>query len=337
MSLQVRSERNTDGRRGSILLETAFVVPLLIAAGLFLYYLAYVYVVYNCVSDAMYRTGNFFAKYALLYHENVVEKMDNSLSDQIYGSVEQVLGEGDRALLQNNFAAVRNLLLYGDDVLYRFAADTVFKYYFERNPVYDKLPEGIDWDFGQSAFYNGNEEFFLHGEFSIPVRIPFCEWLISGFSFEKTLGCRAFLEGNMPAYATAAQNGNIWALSNFQRGEAVQSLYGRNLPPFFPDVDFYRDGTVGTIRSIDHTKKYYTDQNAFRNVLCKLVSQLHDFNGASYGETVIDPVSIRTRELILVFPENDFSAGQQAVINELTLRCNRMGVGLKIERYQRSE
>ena len=72
-------------------------------------------------------------------------------------------------------------------------------------------------------------------------------------------------------------------------------------------------------------------------MLCKLVSQLHDFNGASYGETVIDPVSIRTRELILVFPENDFSAGQQAVINELTLRCNRMGVGLKIERYQRSE
>ena len=28
-------------------METAFVVPLLIAAGLFLYYLAYVYVVYN--------------------------------------------------------------------------------------------------------------------------------------------------------------------------------------------------------------------------------------------------------------------------------------------------
>lgn len=268
MSLQVRSERNTDGRRGSILLETALVVPLLIAAGLFLYYLAYVYVVYNCVSDAMYRTGNFFAKYALLYHENVVEEMDNSLSDQIYGSVEQVLGEGERALLQNNFTAVRNLLLYGDDVLYRFAADTVFKYYFERNPVYDKLPEGIDWDFERSAFYNGNEEFFLHGEFSIPVRIPFCEWLISGFSFEKTLGCRAFLEGDMPGLRNGSAERKYMGFVEFSEGRGRTVAVREKSSPFFPGRGFLsgRDGWDNT-KYRSHQKILYRSERVSERVM----------------------------------------------------------------------
>lgn len=233
MSLKVKLQPVTDRNRGSIVLETALAVPVLIAAGLFLYYLAYAYVTYNCVSHAMYQTGDFFAKYALLYHENAVEKLDNSLSDQLYGSIEQVMRGEDRSFLQNGLFDFRQLLLYGDDILYRFISEKVFLYYLEKNPVFHKVPGDIDWNFGNSTFYNGNEEFLLHGRFSIHIGIPFCEKLVSGFSFEKTLCCRAFLEGDMPDYAMTAQDGTIWTLTNFQRGEAIQSLYGRNLPPFF--------------------------------------------------------------------------------------------------------
>lgn len=94
---------------------------------------------------------------------------------------------------------------------------------------------------------------------------------------------------------------------------------------------------MGIIRSLDHTKKYYKDRDAFRNVLYQLASRINNFSGASYGDTAIAPAAIRKRALILVLPENDLSAEQQAVLDAFSLHCMDMGVALKVERYQRSE
>lgn len=335
MSLREKLNPVINCRRGSVMLETALVIPVLIAVGLFLYHLAYLFVTYNCVSEAMYRTGDFFAQYALLYHENGIEKMEDNFSD-ILASIGGMFENEEKDSWWNQFFDHRKILLFGDDVLYQFAAEQIFENYLSAHPVFEKLPGAFSWQFGSSTFYNGNEEFLLHGKFFIKFNIPFCEWLISGFSFEKTLRCRAFLEGDMPDYADSEEADSIWLLSNFQRGKAIQSLYGRNLPTFFPEIDYFRDGTVGSIRSIDHTKKTYADSEIFRMVLNKILVQIADFSGASYGDTVIEPYMIRKRELILVLPENALSAVQETVLRAFERDCKDRGVILKIERYQRS-
>lgn len=334
MQFREKSRWNIKRDCGSVSLETALLIPVFLAVGLFFYYLAYVFVAYNCVSDAMYRTGTFFAKYAQLYHENAVERAEEKLSDLIYGSVLE--GQAGTEITENlPLPEFRTMLLYGDDMMYRNAAERLFRYYFEKNRLVKILPGTLTWDFRESTFYNGNEEFCLHGEFSFRVSVPFCRSLLSGFSFEKTLRCRAFLEGDTP-YSETDQTESVWDLSNFRRGKVLQSLYGRNLPNFFPDIDFFREGTVGTIRSIDHTKKYYESSECFAFVLEKLLKQLRDFEGASYGNININTSDIRRRELILIFPENTFSAEQQAVLEKFETKCTKNGISLVIERYQRS-
>ena len=307
---------------GSVTLEAALCVPVMLAVFLFLYGILEMFLLYNCVSKAMYDTVDFAASYGVLYHENGVNKLEKKLQDKL-----------------SDYLDVSLFLTYGDDLFYEEAAETLFTYKLEQNSVYQRFfRDRLQYNFTGSRFFNGNAEIIFRGHFRCDYAVPFLNSLLRGFSLEKTVICNAFTEGITPEFAADGQEPeSVWSLSNFERGRILQEKYGRNLPQFFPVIDYYRDGTAGIIRSINHTLSSYQDDSVLERVLDELYTALLAFDGSSYAGVTVKGDRIYGRSIILIFPEDEFTAGQQAVVERFVNLCGRRGVWVTIERYERTD
>lgn len=309
-------------RKGTVTLEAALCAPVLLAAFLFLYGLLEMFLLYNCVSKAMYDTVDVAASYGVLYHKNGVNKLEKKLQDKL-----------------SDYLDLSLLLPYGDDLFYEEAAEQLFTYKLEQDAVYRRFFRGrLQYEFTGSRFFNGNAEIVFKGRFQCDYAVPFLESLLKGFVLEKTVTCNAFTEGTTPEFAAGGQETNsIWSLSNFERGKILQEKYGRNLPQFFPVIDYYRNGKAGIIRSINHTLPSYRDDRVLERVLDELYTALLDFEGGSYAGTTVQGDGILEREILLIFPEDDFTAGQQAVVERFVNICRGRGVNVTVERYGRTD
>lgn len=305
-------------KKGSVTLEAALCVPVMMAVFLLLYGLLEMFLLYNCISKAVYDTADIAASYGMLYHKNGIDKLEKHLQDKLSQYVDFSL-----------------FFTYGDDLLYQKMAENIFVHYLEQDPVYQRFFQGrVRYDFSGSRFYNGNSEVVLNGHFLCDYTIPFMDSLFKGFALSKTVLFDTFTEGVTPDFSTEApETESIWSLSNFERGKLFQEKYGRNLPQFFPIIDYYQHGTAGIIRSINHTLKTYQDDKMLEQVLDQLSKELLGFQGASYGGVTVKGERISKREILLIFPEDDFTSGQQAVVDRFVGICRGIGIDVTIERY----
>ena len=69
-------------------------------------------------------------------------------------------------------------------------------------------------------------------------------------------------------------------------------------------------------------------------VLDQLSKDLLDFQGASYGGVIVEGERITKREILLIFPEDDFTTGQQAVIDRFVSICRSSRINVIVERYE---
>ena len=311
-----------DTNKGSVTLEAAFCVPVLIAVFLFMYGILEMFLLYNCISKAMYETADLASSYSVLYHENGIAKLEKTLQDKLSAYVDTSL-----------------LLSYGDNLLYQEAAEKIFTHKLEQDAVYQRFFAGrVQSDFSHSEFFDQSSEITLKGSFQCDYAIPFVNSLLKGFSFHKTLRFQAFTEGTTMEFDDSEQETeSVWSLSNFERGKRLQEKYGRNLPQFFPTIDYYQSGTAGMIRSINHTLKTYQDTKTLEKVLNGLYEDLVAFDGGTYGGTAVKGDRISRREIILIFPEDDFTDGQQTVVDRFVNSCQGKGVMVTVERYQRTD
>ncbi len=296
-------------KQASVTLEAALAVSVLISVFLLLYGLLESFLLYNCVSKAVYETASFASSYGLLYHEKGIGRLGHSIQNQL--SEKLNLGP-----VLSKYINAPSVLTYGDDFVYSKAAEEIFENRLKQQSVYKRFFSGrVEWSLEDSRFFNGNDEFLIRGSFSCSYHIPLMERFLKGFTFQKSVKGRAFIEGTTPDIALDKKEDlSIWKLSNFERGQKLQERYGRNLPRFFPVIDYFKDGTAGMIRSINHTLKSYQEENAFRQTLEDLFDELLQFNGASYGNAAVEDSDIQKRELKLIFPEDAFSPVQSDII-----------------------
>lgn len=306
-------------KKGSVTLEAALCVPIMMTMFLLLYGLLEMFLLYNCISKAMYETADMAASYGVLYHRNGIDKLEKHLQDKLSQYVDLSL-----------------FFPYGDDLLYQKTAENIVVHYLEQDPVYQRFFRGrVRYDFSGSRFYNGNSEVVLKGHFLCDYTIPFMDSFLKGFALSKTVLFDSFTEGVTPDFSTeTSETESIWSLSNFERGKLLQEQYGRNLPQFFPIIDYYQHGTAGIIRSINHTLKTYQDDRMLEQVLDQLSKELLGFQGASYGGIIVEGERITKREILLIFPEDDFTSGQQAVVDRFVGICRGIGIDVTIERYE---
>ncbi len=323
----MKSRLLTD-KKGALTIEAAFTIPFVIAVFIICFALIDSYMAYNCASKAMYKTAQTMSKYAVLYHTNGVEKMTNAIKEKV--------GDGINLGKVSEYLNTDTVLRFGTDKLYEFAADKMFAANLEEDETYNKYYKNrLKWKFSNSNFYHGNNDISLTGEFTCDYDIPFLGWLVKGIKFRKNVCVGCFTDGL--ATEGIGENGeSIWNLSNFERGKKIEELFGGNLPHFFPVADYYDHGMVMSILSINHTKETYQSDAALRKTLEDFAKKLYNFNGGEYKGTVIPEGSIISREIKLVFPEDDFTSSQQNVIDNFITHANNMGIRVTIERYQKT-
>lgn len=125
---------------------------------------------------------------------------------------------------------------------------------------------------------------------------------------------------------------DIWEKDNFSRGTAFREMYGGNLPFNYPVISGFSDGKATMIKSIDTTSPYYGDIAVLNKVLKGYIDDLAGFDGAKWGETVISPGDIHSKELIVVIPENGDASCKMA-IEEMRSYAQEKGIVLRIETY----
>lgn len=102
---------------------------------------------------------------------------------------------------------------------------------------------------------------------------------------------------------------NIWSLSNFQRGKAIESEFGSNLPEFFPVIDIfdYVSGQCVMIASIDTSSPGNRNYEYFKKQVYSLAKKLSEFEGGEADNIRITSDMITARKLLLIVPDNNFT------------------------------
>lgn len=315
-------------KKGALTVEAAVILPFMIAVFIVCFALIDSYLAYNCASKAMYNTAKAMSEYAVLYHTNGIEKLTNAIKEKA--------GDGINLGKVSEYINTDTVLRFGTDKLYGFAAEKIFQSNIENDDTYNRyFKNRLKWKFSKSDFYHGNNDISLTGEFTCDYDIPFLGGLIKGIRFKKNVLVAAFTDGK--ATEGIGENGDsVWNLSNFERGKKIEELFGGNLPHFFPVADYYDNGMIMSILSINHTKQTYQSPAALKKTLEDFAQKVYNFNGGEYKGTVIPEGSVIAREIKLVFPEDDFTPAQESVINSFIQKANGMGIRVTVERYQKT-
>jgi hypothetical protein len=132
---------------------------------------------------------------------------------------------------------------------------------------------------------------------------------------------------------------SVWMMSNFERGIKLRSIFGANLPPTYPTIAIWSNGTATSIKSIDLTAPEYNQEGHLKRKVRGYITALARFQGTpnGFGESniIITPEDIKERKIIIVIPENSPSN----VYNELqacVVTASENNVQVQINRYGNS-
>ena len=127
---------------------------------------------------------------------------------------------------------------------------------------------------------------------------------------------------------------NVWMLDNLERGRTLRIRNGGNLPMGYPVIAAYREGHAMAIRSMDTTSRSFQSEATVYRELCDEIDLLAAFNGTDkpWGSSRIwiKPGEIRHRELLLVIPVNPIGAETQYGIDKAKAYARQQEILLSI-------
>ena len=129
-------------------------------------------------------------------------------------------------------------------------------------------------------------------------------------------------------------DGDIWGLDNFRRGEGFRDLFGSNLPKTYPVIDNFENGNATSFKSIDLTAPYYKSKSKITKSIKNDIDQLSAFKG---GEKTIDGKkykvdNISGKTLKVIIPSNSPKDRKEAV-TALKEYAKSKGVKLEVKEY----
>jgi len=108
--------------------------------------------------------------------------------------------------------------------------------------------------------------------------------------------------------STDESSDTIWKTDNFTRGIYFEEQYGANLPHTFPTINYYEDGEVGLITSMDLNRSTYSTSSSITSRMMEQIDRISSFNGASANingsRYQVDGNSITSRRVTFVIPED---------------------------------
>ncbi|NTV91284.1 MAG: hypothetical protein HGA22_13145, partial [Clostridiales bacterium] len=124
---------------------------------------------------------------------------------------------------------------------------------------------------------------------------------------------------------------------NFTRGKKLREIFGGDLPPTFPVLSGFKDGTALMIKSMDITAWSFSNEREVTDTIIGYVKLLSNYKGQEEpwgsGDITISPADIKNKKLILILPENEAAAEIEQALEKCVEKALSYGVELKIERY----
>ncbi len=313
--------RNTARTQGSVLVETAILMPLVLVVLLTFVRLLQILAVQNCVEQATFKAAQLLRKYGIVYHTYGVSRLENVLLDQL---------EID---LRDSFVDLRGYMEAGTDLLYEEVACRIVNYYLQRDSLVQK---------GYVA-YSGlsckGSTFFHHNEdIELSVRCFACSFVPVG----TRLRFRVWVRGDSPTVSLTESGVSVWTFHNFTRGRILRDIFGGDLPYDYPVIASFKNGEACMIKSIDITQSSYQNPDRLTAEIRSMIDKLADFQGTEDNSRVEDSLrisaaSIQTRRLLLIFPTNPMRPEQTtAISNVLTTYSVAKDVQVEIQLFQES-
>jgi hypothetical protein len=193
-------------------------------------------------------------------------------------------------------------------------------------------------DFSQSSFLSDrNEKIDLVVQYKIhlPLPVPF----LPDVEITQRATVKAWMGGDETSGVLDGSEGteDLWSLTNFQRGRKVRTIFGANLPSNFPVIAKYSGGKAVMIKSMDMTAATYQKGDNAEKLLKSYTRELAGFKGQKEpwgGEKiVIDPADIKSRELLLVIPQNPLSEANEKLLASIVRDAEAKGITLVVKRY----
>lgn len=303
--------------KGSVTIEATIIIPMFIFIFFIIIGMLRLILLYNCVSNAMYKTANLAYNYGIIYHENGIDLLSDTIKNRIGDSLN-----------------ITPLISYAEDKLYQSMFGSYFETKLNEDSVYKELfKDKVSWNFNGTGFYN-NDELLLTGTFKYNILLPFQNKLSNGISFNKTIRIKILTTGSSYMKQSNTENSSVWQLSNFERGKIIESEFNSNLPEYFPVIDYYENGTAISVVSINHTLSSYQNEKNLELEMSRSLEELISFKNGEYGKTQISEQQIKNKEIIFVFPENEMTENQKNIIDIISKKANSAGVKIRIEKYQ---
>lgn len=201
------------------------------------------------------------------------------------------------------------------------------------------IKDGFDGlDFSESAFFEDTDE-TIDIVVKYSIRLPLPIQFLGDINLVQRAKVKAWMGGDeTKGVLDGTINGeDIWSLSNFQRGRKIQKLFGANLPSNFPVIAKFSNGNAVMIKSMDLTAKSYRTADNVSKTIEEYIKSLSEYKGQEkpWGSSgiVIHNNDIKSRELLLVIPENKLPDTTEKVLNDMVDYASKNGVKLTIERY----
>ncbi|MDD2533584.1 MAG: hypothetical protein PHC86_02650 [Eubacteriales bacterium] len=145
----------------------------------------------------------------------------------------------------------------------------------------------------------------------------------------------------LPALATTilsdSEKDGVWLLDNFARGQTFRQIFHANLPYDFPVIASWANQRATLIHSLDLTAPTYQKTSEISSVLRVKISQLAAFQGANYQREAeqirIKASEIESRQIILIVPENYDATRLASVIDEMIAFSNEQGIQFVVRPY----
>jgi filamentous hemagglutinin len=158
---------------------------------------------------------------------------------------------------------------------------------------------------------------------NIPVTMKFTPLdgvaTFSGMVELRALGAFGEVASSAGTLAAAEEAANVWKLGAGPRGEALEQIFGHNLPGNMPVIDRFENGIATSIKSIDLDGTSYLTGNGLRNTLTRYVDKVAGYTGTGpqgWAGVIIRDNQITSRGLDVIVPHSG-TAAQQAVLNDI--------------------
>lgn len=193
-------------------------------------------------------------------------------------------------------------------------------------------------DFSESSFLadrGENIDIIVRYRIQLPLPIQFS----SGFEFVQRVRVKAWMGGDesQGVLDGSSASDDIWALSNFQRGLKIRRIFGANLPSNFPIIARFESGKAVMIKSMDLTAASYQEGDHAQEKLKEYMDELAAYKGQEkpWGSsgTVIQKKDIKSRELLLVIPQNKLSDANEKLLSDMVKSASFQGITLVVKRY----